>query len=84
MANFEPLATEVQKGIFAIFPGLCKGCGLCIEKCPKQCLAWSKTLGLYGTPAVQPDKDVCNSCGICSIVCPDAAIAVQKHSPKDA
>ena len=24
------------------FTDLCKGCGLCIVKCPKKCLNWSK------------------------------------------
>ncbi len=78
MAHFEPITKEVKKGYFAIFPGLCKGCGLCIQKCPKQCLTWSKTLGVYGTPTVIPDKGDCISCGICAQVCPDCAILLAK------
>ncbi len=78
MASFEPITREVQKGHFTIFPGLCKGCGLCLHKCPKRCLTWSKTLGLYGTPTVIPDNGACISCGICSQVCPDCAIVITK------
>jgi len=42
---------DVHKGkaMFRIFPGLCKGCGLCREKCPEEALSWSEELGVYGT-----------------------------------
>lgn len=68
-----------NKALFTIFTGLCKGCGLCIQKCPVKTLAWSDELGVYGTPAVQPknDKD-CTGCGMCSIVCPDCAITIER------
>ncbi|HAA89736.1 MAG: Uncharacterized protein XD63_0449 [Thermoanaerobacterales bacterium 50_218] len=70
--------TEVNKGkaVFAIFPGLCKGCGLCKEKCPEGALSWSEKLGVYGTPTVTPDPELCKACGICERVCPDCAIAI--------
>jgi len=42
------------KALFTIFPGLCKGCGLCKEKCPEKALDWSSTLGVYGTPTISP------------------------------
>lgn len=69
---------EGQKGQWAVFPGLCKGCGLCIEKCPVSCISWSKTLGVYGTPAVVADMEKCILCGICQTVCPDCALSVEK------
>jgi len=69
---------EGEKGKFSLFPGLCKGCGLCIEKCPQKCISWSDTLGVYGTPAVQADMEQCIACGICQSVCPDCAIAIEK------
>ncbi|MFZ5899270.1 MAG: 4Fe-4S binding protein [Bacillota bacterium] len=77
MAGFEPITHKVPKGSFTVFPGLCKGCGLCIQKCPKQCLNWSKVLGVYGTPSVEP-TDACISCGICATVCPDVAILIER------
>lgn len=69
---------DSEKGTWTIFPALCKGCGLCKEKCPKNCLSWSSNLGIYGTPTVEPDMNECIVCGICAIVCPDCAIAVIK------
>lgn len=74
---FKGLTTETEKGFWTLFPGLCKGCGLCMEKCPKKCLKWSDVLGVYGTPAVEVGEG-CSACGICQTVCPDCAIAVQK------
>lgn len=70
---------DSEKGLWAVFPGLCKGCGLCIEKCPVKCIAWSDTLGVYGTPRVYADMDKCIVCGICQMVCPDCAIRVEKN-----
>lgn len=70
---------EGAKGTFTLFAGLCKGCGLCMEKCPQKCLDWSKNLGVYGTPVTEPDMEQCIACGICQTVCPDCAIAVVKN-----
>ena len=35
---------DVAKGKadWYMFSDLCKGCGLCMVKCPKKCLKWSK------------------------------------------
>lgn len=68
---------EIEKGWWTVFPGLCKGCGLCVEKCPKECMTWSKVLGLLGTPVVEINNE-CIACGICQITCPDCAIVVEK------
>lgn len=67
-----------EKGEWSVFPQLCKGCGLCIEKCPVKCIAWSEGLGVYGTPRVAADMKECIVCGICQMVCPDCAIRVEK------
>lgn len=66
-----------------LFTDLCKGCGLCITKCPinkkgDNCLQWSKEVGLYATPAVQPDSSLCIACGTCELICPDSAIRIEK------
>ncbi len=67
-----------SNGTFVLFPELCKGCGLCMEKCPKKCISWSKVLGVFGTPTVEA-SDECVACGICASVCPDCAISVQRN-----
>ena len=77
--DMELVSFDMEKATFYIFPGYCKGCGLCREKCPNQVLVWSDKLGVYGTPTVKPhDDDSCIACNICEMVCPDAAIAIVK------
>ncbi len=65
---------------FYLFPELCKGCGLCIVKCPVHTLVWSHHLGIYGTPVVEPEDDglKCTACGLCQLFCPDCAIKIEK------
>ncbi|MHB1419707.1 MAG: 4Fe-4S dicluster domain-containing protein [Bacillota bacterium] len=73
------ITTLDGKGVFHLFPALCKGCGLCIEKCPVDTIGWSKELGVYGTPAVEPGHGKpCIACNICQMVCPDCAILIEK------
>jgi len=66
------------KADWYIYTDLCKGCGLCMVKCPKKCLSWSNEVGLYQTPMVHPVADECIACGTCALVCPDSAIRVEK------
>ncbi len=51
----------------------CKGCGICVEFCPKKVLAISE---IEKVEVVSPDA--CISCGFCEMRCPDFAIMVQK------
>lgn len=67
---------DLARGAMTVFPGLCKGCGYCIVKCPRQCITWSETLGLYGTPTVTVEGEKCILCQTCAQVCPDCAIEV--------
>lgn len=46
---------------------LCCGCGICAGICPKNCISWDKTNGLY-VPHV--DEQLCVHCGLCASVCP--------------
>ena len=80
MANQERKASTYAgpKAEWSVFPSLCKGCGLCIAKCPVKCMSWSSELGVYGTPRVQADPETCIGCGMCQLVCPDCAIVVER------
>ncbi len=66
------------KADWYLYTDLCKGCGLCMVKCPKKCLSWSTEVGIYQTPAVKPAEEECIACGTCALVCPDSAIRVEK------
>jgi NAD-dependent dihydropyrimidine dehydrogenase PreA subunit len=55
-----------------LFPEFCKGCGRCIEACPKHCI----TLGTAIHPAtgltpVHLELEQCNGCGLCLSACPE-------------
>ncbi len=57
----------------------CKGCGLCVEVCPKKVLEISdkvNTLGYF--PAYQARPGDCVYCTTCCIMCPDVAISITK------
>ncbi|WP_094606524.1 hypothetical protein SPSIL_057220 [Sporomusa silvacetica DSM 10669] len=51
----------------------CKGCGICVEFCPKKVLE----LNELGKVNVTCEED-CVSCGQCELRCPDYAIFVRK------
>ncbi|MDD4657530.1 MAG: 4Fe-4S binding protein [Eubacteriales bacterium] len=77
------LTQDGKKASFNLFPELCKGCGLCMQKCPVKIIVWSTDLGVYGTPAVcTNDQDKCIACKTCEMVCPDAAIRIVKKEDK--
>jgi len=83
--DFRRKEIPTNKALFTIFCNLCKGCGLCITKCPVQTIVWDDTLGVYGTPTVTPrNEEECIGCGICEIVCPDAAIVIEKRKKDQA
>ena len=58
----------------------CKGCGLCVEVCPKKILALEtgrlNRKGYSPMRCVEPEK--CIGCAMCATVCPDVAIVVER------
>ena len=63
-----------------LIPGRCKGCGICITKCPVAALSPSNDLGVFATPIPQVDLERCIGCGNCRNFCPDSAISIEKDS----
>lgn len=72
-----------MRGSVQIDKERCKGCGLCIEFCPKDSISLSEELNLKGyyvaAFSAAPDEGAgCNGCGTCALMCPDVAIEVEK------
>jgi 2-oxoglutarate ferredoxin oxidoreductase subunit delta len=57
----------------------CKGCGLCIEVCPKKILRFSENINAKGYHYSECfDPDACIACRFCYTTCPDIAITIEK------
>ena len=55
----------------------CKGCNICIDRCPVNALEESDRLNKKGVRPPQLKKDnKCNYCRLCELICPDLAITV--------
>ena len=59
---------------------LCKGCGLCVDACPKGCLeiASDKINKKGYSPAQMVNQEKCIGCAFCATMCPDCIITVEK------
>ena len=60
-----------------IFTRWCKGCGICVEFCPRDVLELTPE-GI--AKVVAPDK--CTRCQLCEILCPDFAVTVAPREAK--
>jgi 2-oxoglutarate ferredoxin oxidoreductase subunit delta len=57
----------------------CKGCGLCVEACPPECLELAPELSPYGVHPARYKGEECTGCAICFYCCPEpGAITVYK------
>lgn len=58
----------------------CKGCGLCVQVCPKGGIIISKQSNKSGYFLAQANNPDCTGCAVCAIICPDAAIEVYREN----
>jgi 4Fe-4S ferredoxin len=60
----------------------CKGCGICVEICPREAIEIKKFPKIEGdnrveSPAISIDEQKCHYCGMCAPICPFGAIEVK-------
>ena len=68
-----------MKGSIQIDRERCKGCALCVDFCPEDCISLSDELNLKGYfVAAFDDAKECSACRSCALMCPDVAIEVSR------
>ncbi|HEX2754946.1 MAG TPA: 4Fe-4S binding protein [Candidatus Limnocylindrales bacterium] len=77
-ARIEPRGPEFEFMPLEIAVDRCKGCGLCVDVCPKHVLELDSTLvnPLGYHPVRLTDAAACTSCALCARICPDAVYTV--------
>lgn len=66
---------KVPVGQVHIIADRCKGCGFCIEYCPRGVLAEAEVFNVKGYHPPEVVKgDECVNCGLCELICPEFAI----------
>jgi 2-oxoglutarate ferredoxin oxidoreductase subunit delta len=69
----------VPRGELCIITDWCKGCGFCVEFCPKDVLKNSAAFNRKGYhPPEVVQAEACNLCNTCEMICPDFAIFTVK------
>lgn len=81
---FETTSTDGATRI-TIDKDLCKGCLICAEICPKDCLVMVDAPDKWeGSMAEVTNIETCTACMLCEIECPDFAIRVYSMKEKKA
>ena len=62
----------------------CKGCEICIKRCPVDAFEISDVLNKRGIyPPKLKENNECNYCRLCELLCPDFAITVIPDEEKE-
>ena len=75
-------AVNVTQGIVHILEDRCKGCGYCIEFCPREVLEFSKAFNVKGYHPPRVKNDDCLNCHYCELLCPEFAIFSVEAAPQ--
>ena len=81
---FDSDTVQSPKGTVIIIRDRCKGCGFCVEFCPRAALRTSDELSSKGYSLVEvADESKCLGCGLCTVLCPEFAISLEIVATKD-
>ena len=83
----EKKVEQIPHGDIYIIKDRCKGCGFCIEFCPKGVLEESEEFNKkgYHPPRLveNPPEKVCVNCGFCTLICPEFAIYSKREEKNE-
>jgi 2-oxoglutarate ferredoxin oxidoreductase subunit delta len=69
----------MKKFIIHIDERVCKGCGLCVEYCPRGVLKLADKMNQKGYNVAEViDLANCTGCLLCEVGCPDFAIYIEE------
>ncbi len=72
------------KGKIHINKNRCKGCGFCVEYCPRDVLKLSEEFNVKGYhPPVVVKEEECCYCQLCEAICPEFAIYVTEKKKEE-
>ncbi|MBW2060134.1 MAG: ferredoxin family protein [Deltaproteobacteria bacterium] len=72
-----PAAAAETKAKISFREERCKGCGLCVEACPRKLIVVGSRLNNQGYAVAElEDPERCNGCALCAEMCPDVVIEV--------
>jgi 2-oxoglutarate ferredoxin oxidoreductase subunit delta len=81
---FDQAEKATRPGKVLINKERCKGCGYCVEFCPREALSMTEELSPKGyNLAAVADESKCLSCGLCEVICPEFAIYLASSDNKD-
>jgi 2-oxoglutarate ferredoxin oxidoreductase subunit delta len=81
---FDQAEKATKPGKVLINKERCKGCGYCVEFCPRGALMMSEELSPKGYYlAAVADESKCLGCGLCEVICPEFAIRLASNGNED-